>query len=173
MRGQIAGVGDVFSGFKSFQDLFLGRLIMGLVSMACMLPYTIASSSKLAPLFDRLQQNPQSMNPQEFLPQMLSAFSSSLPILLLCMIPATYLAVNWQFTMPLIIDKQMGFWTAMRTSWKMVHKHWFHIFGLVVLIGLLSLAGVFACCIGCLVTIPWGLAALCYAYEDIFGRKNA
>ena len=140
--------------------------------MVCMLPYTIASGAKLAPIFDRLQQNPQSTNPQELLPQMLSAFSSSLPILLLCMIPATYLAVNWQFTMPLIIDKQMGFWTAMRTSWRMVHKHWFHLLGLAILIGLLNLAGVLACFVGWIVTVPLGLAALCYAYEDIFGRQS-
>jgi len=172
MRGQTASVGDVFAGFKSFQDLFLGKLIPSFASALCWLPFTIASSSKLAPIFDRLQENPQSVNPQELWAQMFSAMSSSLPIVFVCFIPAMYLSINWQFTLPLIIDKQMGFWTAMRTSWRMVHKHWFHIFGLLVLMGLLNIAGFCVCCIGLLVTVPFTIAALCYAYEDIFGRQN-
>jgi hypothetical protein len=58
-------------------------------------------------------------------------------------------------------------------SWKIVHKHWFHVFGLVVLISLLNIAGVFVCCLGWLATVPLGTLAICYAYEDIFGRKTA
>lgn len=173
MRGQPASAGDLFVGFKSFQDLYLVRLIPSLVGILCMFPYTYASNSKLGPLFDRLQENPQGMNPQEIFPQMISAFSSFLPIFLVCLIPAMYFSVNWQFAVPLIVDKQMGFWTALRTSWKMVHKHWFHILGLIILIGLVNVPGFCMCVVGVIFTIPIGIAALCYAYEDIFGRQNA
>ena len=172
MRGKPATVGDVFTGFKSFQDLFLGKLIPSLIGTLCMFPYTYVSNSKMAPFFDHLQENPQAVNPQEMLSQMLSGFTSSMPIFFICLIPTMYLSVNWQFTVPLIIDKQMGFWTAMRTSWKMVHKHWLTVFGLLVLAGLLNVGGVLMCCVGVLVTIPLGLVAVCYAYEDIFGRQN-
>ena len=173
MRGKPASVGELFTGFKSFQDLFLGKLIPSLFGTLCMFPYTLASAAKTAPFFDRLQENPHDANPQEIFSQLISGFTSSLPIFFICLIPTMYLSVNWQFTVPLIIDKQMGFWTAMRTSWKMVHKHWFHIFGLLVLAGLLNVAGAVMCCVGALVTIPLGLAAICYAYDDIFGRKAA
>ena len=172
LRGKPATAGDLFTGFKSFQDLFLGKLIPSLIGSLCMFPYTYVSNSKMAPFFDHLQENPQAVNPQEMLSQMLSGFSSSMPIFFICLIPTMYLSVNWQFTVPLIIDKQMGFWTAMRTSWKMVHKHWLTVFGLLVLAGLLNVGGVLMCCVGLLATIPLGLAALCYAYEDIFGRQN-
>jgi uncharacterized membrane protein len=172
IRGKPANAGDLFIGFKSFQDLFLGKLIPSLIITVCMIPYSIASTAKMAPFFDRLQQNPSAVNPHELVSQMLSGFTSSAPIFLICVIPTMYLSVNWQFVLPLIIDKKMGFWTAMKTSWKMVHKHWLHIFGLLVLVGLINIVGLCACCVGLLVTIPIGLTAFMYAYEDIFGRKT-
>jgi hypothetical protein len=172
MRGKPAGAGELFTGFKSFQDLFLGKLIPSLVGTVCMLPYTIANASKTAPFFDRLQENPHSANFQEIFSQFVSGFTASLPIFFLCLVPSLYFYLNWSFTLPLIIDKQMDFWTAMRTSWKMVHKHWFHIFGLLVLAGLLNVVGAVACCVGLLFTVPLGMTAICYAYEDIFGRQN-
>jgi len=54
------------------------------------------------------QASPQDM--QNLMTQMWSAMAASLPVMLVCMIPVTYLAVNWQFTLALIIDKQMAFW---------------------------------------------------------------
>jgi len=174
IRSRPSDIGNLFIGFKSFfSDLFLGKLITGIVLSACMFPYSFLSASRMAPLMDRLQQDPKSIQPQEIFSQMLSAFSGTVPVFLVCMIVVTYLSVNWLFTLPLIVDKQMGFWTAMKISWKMVHRHWFHVFGLVVLLGLINVAGALACCIGILATIPFGMAALMFAYEDIFGRKTA
>jgi uncharacterized membrane protein len=173
IRGKPASAGDLFLGFKSFQDLFLGKLIPSLFTTACMLPFSYSYTAKVAPFLEHLQQNPSSAHPQEIFSQLLSALGSTLPIFLICLVPVTYLSVNWLFVLPLVIDQKMGFWAAMKTSWKMVHKHWFHVFGLLVLIGLINLAGLCVCCVGLLVTVPIGLAALMYAYEDIFGRKTA
>ncbi|SRR5260221_1553901 len=91
----------------------------------------------------------------------------------LCLIPGIYLAVAWYFAIPLIIDKQMGFWEAMELSRKMVSKHWFLIFGFLIVYGLLVLAGLIACCVGIFVTMPIGFAALMYAYETIFSKPQA
>jgi uncharacterized membrane protein len=96
-----------------------------------------------------------------------------LPVFLICLIPVIYLQINWSFTLPLIIDKQMDFWPAMTTSWKRVNKHWWLVFGLVVLVGLLNVVGVLLCCIGMLFTMPIGLGALMYAYETIFSSAEA
>jgi hypothetical protein len=173
MRGRSATAGELFTGFQSFQDLFLAKLVTSVVATACTFPYTLAVTAKLGPLLERVQQNPGSTNPQEMLSAFSSSYLSGLPLLLIGLVPATYFVVSWSFTVPLIIDKQMGFWTALTTGWRMVNKHWFHVFGLLVLTGLLNLAGVMMCCIGVLFTVPLGIAALCYAYEDIFGRQNA
>jgi hypothetical protein len=173
IRGKPASAGDLFAGFKQFQDLYLGKLIPGIIGSACMLPYNIVSGAKMAPLMDSIRQNPGSTNPREIISHLVSSFSSSLPIFLLCMIPAMYFSVNWMFVLPLIADKKVGFWTGMTTSWKMVHKHWFQVFGLTVVMGLINIAGLCVCCIGLLVTVPLTMAAFMCAYEDIFGRKTA
>jgi uncharacterized membrane protein len=85
-----------------------------------------------------------------------------------CLIPGIYLAVAWIFSIPLVIDRQMGFWEAMEFSRKMVNKHWFLVFAFLLVYGLLSMAGIIACCIGIFVTLPIGIAALMYAFETIF-----
>jgi uncharacterized membrane protein len=173
IRGLPSGVGDVFAGFnKSFSQLFLGYLVVVLVTGLCMTPLNYAKAAKLDPLLAQMQTaTPAEI--QNLSPQIVSAFVSVLPILLICMIPVTYLSVSWLFTQALIIDKQMDFRTAMKTSWKMVHKHWWHVFGLVVVTGLLNVAGMCACCIGVLFTIPIGIAALMFAYETIFSEGQA
>jgi uncharacterized membrane protein len=109
---------------------------------------------------------------QNLLPQMFSILSSSAPLALVCFIPLTYLSINWMFTLPLILDKQMGFFTAMKTSWRMVHKHWWQVFGLSIVVGLVMLAGGLACCVGILVTIPISISAMMIAYETIFGPRQ-
>jgi uncharacterized membrane protein len=104
--------------------------------------------------------------------QMLSAYASSLPVLLICLVPLTYLTVSWQFTLVLVIDKGLNFSTAMKTSWKRVSRHWWVVFGLTILVGLVSVSGVLGCGIGVLCTIPIGFAALMFAYETIFNAKK-
>src|SRR6185437_11130333 len=164
-------VGKIFDGFRSgYWQLFLGYLIPALFYLACLAPFFIVFFMKVFPLLAQIQHaSPNDM--QAVLPQMKSAFLASLPVFLIVMIPLMYLSINWQFTLPLIIDKKMDFWTAMKTSWKMVHKHWFTVFGLLVVIGLLNIAGAIACCVGLIFTMPLGFAILICGYEIIFSES--
>lgn len=173
VRGQPASIGDVFAGFqKAYVQLFLGYFVISLLGTLCMLPFTILEGAKLQAMQEQFRTATAPDQMQNLLPQMMSAFASSLPIILICVIPLTYLIVSFQFTLPLIIDRGMDFGTAMKTSWKMVHKHWWTVFGLVVVVGLVSIAGGLACCIGALFSIPLGVAALMSGYETIFGESR-
>jgi hypothetical protein len=173
MRGQAPGVPELFMGFKKmFSQLFLGYLIYSLIAVICMAPSTIVLLSRLTPLMAQSQHG--AMPPgqlQNFFLQMWSAYTSSVPIFLVCMVPTIYLMTSLQFVMPLIIDKEMDVWTAMKTSWRMVHRHWFTVFGLVFLAGLIILAGSLLCCVGVFLTFAIGQAAIVYAYETIFGER--
>jgi len=91
----------------------------------------------------------------------------------LCLIlPGIYLFVAWIFTFPLIIDKRLNFWPAMRLSRKVISKHWWSFLGFLIVLALINLAGILVCCVGVFVTFPITLAALMYAYEDIFGATK-
>jgi hypothetical protein len=174
IRRQATGVGEVFAGFQNgYIQLVLGALVVSLIVNACMLPFQFFWQTKAGPLMEQIQQahnDPTAI--QNVLPQLGSIFLNTLPVLIICLIPVTYLTVCWQFTLPLIIDKQIGFSTAMKTSFKMVNKHWWQIFGLTIVAGLVSIAGILGCCIGALFTAPIGVAAMMIAYETIFSRPQ-
>ena len=109
-----------------------------------------------------------------FLPLMLAHIVSGLlgcVGFILCLIPGIYLAVAWVFTLALVIDQRLDFWPAMELSRKVVTKHWWLIFGLLIVNGLIGLLGILCCVVGVFVALPVGLAAIMYAYEDIFGTK--
>lgn len=177
LRGQTAGVGDIFAGFpKAFGQLYLGALVPGLLVGACLLPFHFFLQTKAGPVLEQFQRLPgHQPAPEEVMNMfhdLIQAYAGTLPVLLLCLIPVTYLTVSWAFTLPLIIDKQLNFWPAMKAGWRMVHKHWWHVFGLVVIIGLINVVGVLACCVGLLFTSPMTIAITMSAYETIFGDSR-
>jgi uncharacterized membrane protein len=91
----------------------------------------------------------------------------------LCILPGIYLCVGYVFALPLVIDKKMEFWPAMEVSRQVVQRHWWSMFGLVIVLALLVVAGFIACLVGAIVTIPVAIAALMYVYEDLFGASAA
>jgi uncharacterized membrane protein len=93
--------------------------------------------------------------------------------LLLCILPGIYLGVGYVFALPLVIDKKMDFWPAMEVSRQVVHQHWWSVFLLVIVVGLIAFAGCIVCFVGMLISVPVASAALMFVYEDLFGTRTA
>jgi len=111
-----------------------------------------------------------------FLSLMLAGFVSTVLMFLgfFCLIiPGIYVLVAWKFALPLVADKGLGFWAAMELSRKAVGKHWFKFFGFWIASFLINGLGFFLLCgIGLFITFPLTLAALVYAYEDVFSATS-
>jgi hypothetical protein len=60
----------------------------------------------------------------------------------------------------------------MELSRKTVTRQWWILFALFLVSGLISVVGVIACCVGVFATVPIGIAAILYAYEDILGSQT-
>jgi uncharacterized membrane protein len=162
LRGEAAEVSDVFTGFsRSFGQLFMGKLIPSLLGGLCLLPVVVAGVVMVA-----LPAAAQHRAPD------LHKLVILIPVGLVCLIPVIYLQTCWAFTLPLIIDRGLDFGAAMRTSWKMVNRHWWQVFGVILVIGLVNMAGALLCLVGLLFTVPISFAALMYAYETVFGAKK-
>ena len=156
IRGENASVRDAFAGFsRAFLQLFLTGLISGLLAGLCITPFVVAVA---------IAAQTKGGNPNVALMAILG---------LIGFIPMVYLTVAWIFSMPLVIDKGMPFWNAMELSRKVVSMHWFSIFGFLFLCGAISMLGAVALCVGLLVSLPVAMAAMTYAYEDIFGTGQA
>src|SRR5206468_8443735 len=87
----------------------------------------------------------------------------------LCILPGIYLAVAYAFALPLVIDKKMDFWPAMEVSRRVVTRHWWSIFALLIVMILMVCVGALACLVGMVITVPIASASLMAAYEDLFG----
>jgi GYF domain 2 len=62
----------------------------------------------------------------------LTALLSSLGLICCLILPGIYLFIAWTFSVPLVADKGLEFWSAMELSRKVVTRVWFEIFGLMV-----------------------------------------
>ncbi len=160
-RGQPAEVGDVFAGFKSsLGNLVLGYLIPAALAGLAALPGALILAY---PLYRMLSDH-------AFEPLLGAA-----AILggVLAILPAIYLSVSWVYTLPLIIDRRLSFWPAMSASRRMVGKHWWAVFGLLVAGSLLNVAGFLVCCVGLFVSLPIFFGAMMYGYEVMFDGPAA
>jgi hypothetical protein len=91
--------------------------------------------------------------------------------LFLCILPGIYLAIAWIFAIPLVIDKKLEFWPAMELSRKVVSRHWWVIFAMMLVGIVVAFGGLLVCFVGVYVAQPVILGAFAFAYEDIFGRQ--
>ena len=161
IRRENVDIGDVFSGFKrSLGQLIGGYLVPVLLAGLAALPGALIM---IFPLIQMSQQNNYSAAMVVML-----AFG-----IIVAMIPAIYLGVCWKFTLPLIADKGLDFWTAMGVSRKRVSLHWWTVLGLSILMGLVNLAGALLCCVGLFASVPVSLGAMMVAYERMFNVRSA
>lgn len=125
-RGETVA-GDVFSGLqRGYLDLTLGTIVRMLLSMISLFPgflvIGVAFGAGVAT------------------GNMVAAGSGLLlgaPMIMTGGIATVYLLTCWCFMLPLVADKGLGFWEAMRTSRQMVRKHWWSNF---LLLATLTLA---------------------------------
>lgn len=89
------------------------------------------------------------------------------------LLPLIYLSICWLYTIPLVVDKQLDFWTALKVSLKKVNQHWFKVLLLSLMISLINLAGIMLIGIGFFFSFPLAIGAYIYSYENIFGGSRA
>jgi hypothetical protein len=87
-------------------------------------------------------------------------------------LPGIYLMVAWDFSLALVIDKGLDFWSAMEVSRKVISRHWWKFFGFVLILLLLKLAGFLFLLVGVFIAAPIARASLMYTYDDLFGAAG-
>jgi hypothetical protein len=87
-----------------------------------------------------------------------------------CVIPGIIAALGFAMTSPLIVDQKMEAIPAMKRSWAAMKPNLGAFFVLCLVLGVLNIAGLCACCVGLLVTIPLSQIALALVYRDLVRR---
>jgi uncharacterized membrane protein len=160
IRGQTTDLNDLFLGFKTaYIQLLLCYVIVAMVTGLAALPGVLLVGIPIAVMIHKEQAD-----------ALLIALSCVGVVVFLA--PIIYLSVIWGFSLPLVIDKGLGFWQAMETSRKVVHQHWFSVFLLMLVVVLLNFVGLLICCVGLFLSVPLGMAMSMYAYETMFSPRE-
>jgi uncharacterized membrane protein len=166
IRGQHTEWGDAIAAFSSpmLTQLILEHIVSTVVAVFVMVPMLIvffvsilgaaaaaAADERMAPLV---------------ILGLVALFLVTFAVML-------YMSISWMFALPLIIDKQIDFWPAMKLSWRVTSRQFFPLLGLLLLCALVYFAGILALCVGLFVALPVCVAALAYTYEDLFGERDS
>ncbi len=93
--------------------------------------------------------------------------------MMLCIVPGFIALGALYFTIPLVIDRNMGVIEAMKTSIAMTKPKLFQFVLFAFLVQLIASAGSYACYIGLLATYPLMFTIHAVAYRDCFGVQGA
>jgi hypothetical protein len=122
IRGEAASVGDAFQGFsRDWGHLVAASIVSGLLVVPALLPGA-------GVLMYGLSSGGGSGNA--------AAVGVGVVLIFLGFLVAVYLTVGWVFALPLIIDKRIPFWPAMGLSRRVVGMHWWQVFGMLLVTGL-------------------------------------
>jgi hypothetical protein len=158
-RNEPAQASDVFAGFRrQFAQLLLASLIQGLINLACMLPFGAVVVIMLISMGNRGPSGAMAVG-------LVTAIVFGM---LLAVTAIMYLSTIWTFSMMLIVDKGYRFWPAMQLSRKLVMKRFWMTLAFILVAGIIMSAGMFACLVGMVVTVPLYYAMKVFLYEDNF-----
>jgi hypothetical protein len=77
------------------------------------------------------------------------------------------------FTYPLIVDRGLSGFEAVKLSIKAAFGNFFGVFGVIFLSQLLSMVGVLACYIGVIFVVPVTFAMVSVAYQQVFQDEDS
>ncbi|MEX6501787.1 hypothetical protein [Pseudomonas zhanjiangensis] len=171
-------LGGVFGVLGALNEnpvtLIVGQLLISILSSAVAYPF-MAGINMVG--IRRAADQPLSFN------EIFSHFGRTLPLvitavlmmvliylgMLLLVLPGLYLAIAYMLAIPLVVERGLSPWQALEASRKAISQHWFKVFGLFLLLGLITILSVIPLGIGLVWSIPLFVIAMGVLYRTIFG----
>lgn len=161
-RGRPVRFEMLFDGFKHFLPSLIATLIRMAPVWAVSLPATVII---MVLYITALTRNPGQPMTADDAWTLVGAYAVYIGALLLVWFVVAVLSF---FTYPLIVDRKLSGVAALKTSVRAVGANLGGVVGLLLLTGLLELAGLLACYIGLVFVLPVHYAAAAVAYRRVF-----
>jgi len=165
-----AQFGDFFGGYKLFVPLMLNYLVQSLLFLLIFSPGIIYFLVSVDAFSDLLS----GANQVEIMTKVASLIIT-LPVVIILffvsILLVIYFSISFIFSQMFIVFNELDFWTALKTSMKLVNKKWFSFFGLLLVLFLINILGMLCLVFGLLVTLPASACAIYAAFEDIAGAS--
>jgi uncharacterized membrane protein len=164
-RGEPIEFGDVFKGFDYFAQSVIATLLHAIPVVIIVVPGYILFY--LSFVFSVVAQgNEPSPAPMAGVMGLFMLFWVFVVLLMI------FLSVGFVFVYPLIVDRKLQALDAIKWSFRAAMANFGRLLLLVVLNGLLSLAGALLCYVGMFLVLPITYGALAMAYEQVFGLSD-
>lgn len=163
VRGEGSVLNDAFSGFQAprMKELMIAGMIVSAPSMIINL---FSLSVQLISIFQMKQIDP-------------SFESAALPALIAAIgglgLIAFAFGLLWTPALMILSDETIGFWKALELSRRLVMQRPFSWIGLYIVMGLLSIVGVLALCVGIFFVMPMLSVMLVMVWDDIRNQAAA
>ena len=87
----------------------------------------------------------------------------------LFVLPGIYLSIAYMLAIPLVVERGLSPWAALEASRKAISQHWFKVFGLLLVFGVLFMLSTLTLGIALIWVMPWLIVAIGVLYRTIFG----
>ncbi|OWP49378.1 hypothetical protein [Pseudomonas nitroreducens] len=172
--GMVLGLGYVASGSEAGFGMAILQLVVGILAAAVGYPF-LAGINMLG--IRRAADQPISFNEMFshfglFVPLFITGLAMTLLVylgVLFLLLPGIYLSVAYILAIPLVVERKLSPWQALEVSRKAITQHWFKVFGMFLVLGVILIVSAIPLGIGLIWTLPLSIIAIGVLYRTIFG----
>ena len=162
MKGQPVEFGDLFKGFDSFSDSLIATLVQMVPALVIVVPAYIFFYISMFAMMGASGGQPDPG-------VMLGFFAFWGLILIVVVLVVILISVAFTFSYPLIADRKLAGFDAVKLSMKAAKANFMGLLGLLLIGGFLGLLGVMLCYVGAFLVAPITFGAMATAYQQVFG----
>jgi uncharacterized membrane protein len=166
-RGEPIEFGTLFKGFDFFGPSVIATLLHMVPIIAIAIPayflFYVSLILSMAAQTATDEPNPAAM---------LSVFVMFGIFWVVFLAIVIIISIGFTFSYPLITDRKMQGFDAVKLSFKAAMANFWRILGLMMLTFVMSIGGALLCYVGMFLVFPISYAAISVAYEQVFGLHN-
>jgi hypothetical protein len=186
LKGERWTFGDFFGGFRQFWPVFGGTWLVALLAGLWAVPGVVLQEIGQAKYQDEVnaavraaaQEHPDDPFAQIAAAQQAQRLHMEDPLVLsglvlrvIGQLVGLYFQIRCLFVLPLILDRKCGAVESIQGSFRLTRGHFWGLLGVVLLLGLINIAGLLLCLVGVLFTFPFTQLVLVAGYLLIAGTR--
>ena len=165
-REETVEFGMLFKGFDFFGPSLIATLLHMVPVVAIVIPTYVLF---YVGVFFAIAAQSQTDSPAPVL-GLFVAFSIVITVISVLI---AVISIGFTFAYPLIVDRKLAGFDAVKLSFKAAMANFWRLLAMMLLTGLLSIAGAFCLIVGMFFVLPIVYGAVASAYEQVFGLADS